>query len=176
MRMPSHLAGSLFALAVCVAGANAQPISYLVQGTFDDTGTFAGMFTYDDTTNIYSGINVVSTPGTARTGNSYFFVCGLPDIPACGDGFSPFPTSVAFQTTNAADQTGLPTLFMGFNPPLNQILWAETAALHVGGFSGDEGTCQNAECTVGSAADTRFITGGSAATESIPLFEFLYWQ
>ena len=163
----------LFALAVFVSGANAQPISFAVQGTFDDGGIFSGIFNYQAPGNIYSAINAVSTTGTTRTGASYSFVCGAPDIPGCGDGFSPTSSSVAFQTTNAVDQTGLPTLFMSFSVPLNQILFGETVALRTGDHLSDEGTCGNATCTVDP--NTRFTTGGSAATTSIPLFESLFF-
>ena len=168
-----YLAGSLLALAVFVAGANAQPITFVVQGAFDDTGTFSGIFNYEAASNTYSAISAASTNGTTRAGAVYSFVCGAPDIPGCGDGFSPKPGSVAFQTTNAADQTGLPTLFMGFSVGLNQILFGETISLRTGDHLSDEGTCGNASCTVDP--NTRFTTSGTAATESIPLFQALYF-
>jgi len=173
MRMCTCILASLFTLAVFVSGASAQPITFMAQGTFDDGGTFSGIFNYEASSNIYNAINFVSTTGTTRTGASYFFVCGAPDIPLCGDGFSPFPTSVAFQTTNAADQTGLPTLFMGFSVSLDQILFGETVPLRTGDHLSDEGTCNNTECTVDP--NTRFTTAGTAATESTPLFESLYF-
>ena len=164
---------SLLALALFAAGANAQPISFAVQGTFDDTGTFSGIFDYDAPGNIYSAINAVSTTGTTRAGASYFFVCGAPDIPGCGDGFSPTPRSVAFQTTNALDQTGLPTLFMSFSVPLDQVLFGATFPLLTGDHLSDEGTCGNATCTVDP--NTRFTTGGTVTTQSIPLVESMFF-
>jgi hypothetical protein len=163
---------TIFALVVFAAAANAQG-PFVVQGAFDDTGTFSGVFNYNVNTNVYSGISFVSTTGTTRTGASYAFVCGAPDIPGCGDGFSPTPSSVAFQTTNGADQTGLPSLFMGFSVPLNQVLFGSTFALRTGDHLSDEGTCGNATCTVDP--NTRFTTSGTVTTESLPLFEFLYF-
>jgi len=160
-------------LAICLLGfacANAQP-TFAVQGAFDDTGTFTAMFNFEAAGNIYSAITAVSTDGTTRTGASYSFVCGSPDIPNCGDGFSPFAGSVAFQTTNAANQTGLPTLFMSFTVPLDQVFFGETFSLVIGDHNSDEGTCGNATCTVDP--NTRFTTSGTAATQSIPLFEYL---
>lgn len=163
---------SILVLVMFTAAARAQG-PFVVQGAFDDTGTFSGMFNYDVSTKVYSGISFVSTTGTTRAGATYLFVCGAPDIPGCGDGFSPTPSSVAFQTTNGADQTGLPSLFMNFSVPLNQVLFSSTFALRTGDHLSDEGTCGNASCTVDP--NTRFTISGTVTTESMPLFEYLYF-
>ena len=78
-------------LSLCVLGmllvaaaANAQPVTWYIQGvTFSDGGTASGSFNYDAATNSYSQVHITTTPGSVRaTGATYGFVCGQ-DVPAC---------------------------------------------------------------------------------------------
>ena len=176
MKPPFWLLFTLLVMTV-IGTANAQVISYAAQGSFGDGGTFTCTFDYAVVSNVYSNINCSSTMGSVRSGATYHYVCGSPDIPTCGGGFSPHPTSVAFQTTSGADQTGLPTLFMSFSQPLGAVLssswfyWYNAVGfsfpLLTGDHLSDEGTCGNASCTVDP--NTRFTTSGTATVTGIQL-------
>src|SRR5690348_8235107 len=108
----------LIAVVLFVTLASAQPITYYVQGTYSDGGTFNGSFNYDAAANKYSAVNIVTTPGTVRTaGALYLFVCGQ-DVATC-TGVAPDATGYLNLTSTAADQTGLPAMSLFFTPSLS---------------------------------------------------------
>jgi len=161
----------VLALLFLTAAVYSQPLSYhLSGGTFADGGTFGGSFSYDASTDVYSSINVVTTPGTTRpAGATYLFVCGSPDTPACGDGISPFPNSVIF-LPNTGSAIGQPSLFLVFGSLANELF---SATVFVTGDN--EGDCTNAACTTVTAATDRHINNGGTIGSSEPLFEYLYF-
>ena len=161
----------LVALAVCSAGVNAQAVTwYMSGGAFVDGGTFGGNFDYDASTNVYSAINVVTTPGTTRpAGVTYLFVCGSPDNPACGDGISPFPNSVVF-LPGIGSAIGMPSLFLTY-PSLADATFAATVPI----FGDNEGDCANATCSIVFGATDRPISSGGTLDSAEPLYQMMYF-
>lgn len=166
MRMPMLF---LLVLALFTVLANAQPITYYVQGTFSDGGTFNGSFSYNADSNTYSAVNIVTTPGTVRTtGATYQFVCGQ-DVPTC-NGVSPDATGYLNLTSAATNQTGLPAMSLFFGTPLSPpSLFASTD----GALFSLEANCSNSTCSA-PAGPTR-STGSGTTASSETLLQYMFF-
>ena len=163
------LAVCLLALVVMAGLATAQPLTYYVQGTYSDGGTFAGSFNYDASTNRYIAVNIVTTPGTVRTvGATYSFVCGQ-DVPTC-TGVIPGPDGYLNLTSTAADQTGMPAMSLFFPAPLSPAPGFGTTG---NGLFSLEANCNNAACAA-PAAPLRSTPQG-VISSSEPLEQYLFF-
>ena len=113
-------AGAFMSAALGIGSASAVPINWHLQGvTFDDGGTASGSFTFDAAGGGYSNVNIVTTSGAVRSGDSYIAVCGT-DVPSC-NGLSPSNFSVLFLSSVATDQTGAPAFALNFGAPLTDL-------------------------------------------------------
>ena len=170
MHTCGRLSFCLLALALFAAVSSAQPITYYVQGTFGDAGTFSGNFTYDAAANIYSAVNVTTTPGTVRTtGATYTFVCGQ-DVPTC-TGVSPDATGYLNLTSTAADQTGLPAMSLFFPVPLAP---PPSFAPTFDGLFSLEANCSNATCS--APVDPIRSTSTATIASSETLEEYMFFH
>jgi hypothetical protein len=182
----------LCAIALLIAaGANAMPLTYLVNVTFGDGGTAIGSFTFDPLAGTpcntgaspcgrFYNVNIVTTTGTVRTGVTYHFVCGQ-DVPTC-TGVSPDSTQVLTLTSAAGNQAGLPALALFFtgvgavppagltNPGLLPIDLSNSS-LSVGAVL--EGTCIDAACSA-PTPPTRTSVAGQAILENLSA-TWWYW-
>jgi hypothetical protein len=143
------------ALAISFVCA-AAPVTWKVTGQFSDGGSLSGTFVYDAATNLYTNVNVTTTAGSVRGGNTYRFVCGQ-DVPTC-DGLAPTASAVLTLTSSAGDQTGLPGLSLAFSPSL--------ASLGAVALSSLEANCSNAACS-GPVVPLRSTTAGAQAIAQI---------
>ena len=161
----------LVALVLFSAGVNAQSVTwYMSGGVFADGGTFGGNFNYDASTNVYSAIHVVTTPGTTRpAGVTYLFVCGSPDNPACGDGISPFSNSVIF-LPGIGSAVGMPSLFLSFGS-LGDATFGATVPV----FGDNEGDCVDTACVTVVGATDRHISSGGTLGSSESLYQMMYF-
>ena len=119
-------------------------------GTFDDGGSASGSFVYDANLNAYSAVNIITTLGSSRTGDTHTFVSG---------GFAPSSTAVLF-AANSPQFTGSPAFAVFFNSPL-------TNGGGVIGIMGQEASCNNPTCAAPSAP-ARALTIGSVSTVPEP--------
>jgi len=155
------------ALVLFTAGANANPVTWYLQGVvFDDGGKASGYFTFDAEAGtpcslglglfvpcgVYSNVHITTTSGTARTGATYTSVCGQ-DVPSC-TGLAPNSTQVLNLTTTDSDQTGEPGFAIYFTaaglvPPagLNDLGGAFDLSNFVNTGVGEESTCIDAACS-----------------------------
>jgi hypothetical protein len=156
-----HLITLSVAVIALATGANATPVTYVLNGArFDDGGTASGSFTYDAVTNIYSNVNITTTPGTTRpTGAVYSFVCGQDD-PFC-TGLSPNSTQVLFLTSNAGNQNGKPSLSFFFTPALQ----LGVASVNLAGSGSNEVNCGDPSCFLIDPATFRSFTGGQVVAQ-----------
>lgn len=70
------------ASAMLALSASAAPVTWtLTDTTFDDGGTATGSFVYDADTNLYSHVNITTTTGSIRVGETYTHVCSGPCAP-----------------------------------------------------------------------------------------------
>ena len=127
----------------------AQPLTWYVQGTFNDGGTFNGSFNYDADANAYSDANITTTAGTVLAGAHYTV--------AAPSGF--------LLTSTAADQTGLLAIGIG------------VIASGFGGTSiaeANEGVCINAACSVVQVERFTANFGTAASSETLGQYFFFH--
>ena len=173
--------GMLLVLVTLAVTACAGPITWAFVGvTLNDGGTVTGSFTFNAdspvacTTGVspcgtYSNVNIITTTGSARTGTTYSFVCGISD-PAC-TGVSPDSTEVLFLTSSATNQTGLSALAVFFTgvggvPPAGLtdaggVIDISNSSLSVGAVQ--EANCLDAACS-SPGPPSRASTAGFVAT------------
>jgi hypothetical protein len=101
-------AAAMWALALSVGAANANPLTWNLEDfVFNDGGTASGSFVFDTTTGHYTDISIVTTVGTAFPGASY----DTPDPASAGN-------STFFSAVNSANLANLN------GTPLLAFLWA----------------------------------------------------
>jgi hypothetical protein len=143
----------LLALIALAVGAKASVLTWSVSGTFVDGGAFGGSFSYDASMNIYSDIDITTSPGSSFIGAHYSFL-------GSAGGFAPKPSEMQALTSNAVNQGGLPALHLGFTPPLSDFGGTVASSWY------DEGICFNAACS--AIVVYRVINGGTAVAVPEP--------
>lgn len=139
----------LIAMFTWSVSASAVPIQWSLSATFDDGGSATGTFFFDPNTTTFSSINVQTTAGTSRNGDSYSFVCVSPCT-----GSGPTATQVLLLgQASSSNLMGVPGFFMDFT---GTLVSGGTLSINYG----LEATCSNGTC-VGPAAPTRQIVEGS---------------
>jgi hypothetical protein len=134
----------------------ASQVLWTVSGvSFNDGSTAAGSFVFDADLDEFSNIDVTTTQGTVRSQGMFFPAENylfLNDSGCCNIG----STGVLLLTSDAADQTGLPSLSLAFSTPLTDSGGAVTLAL----ADSFEGHCDTATCgIIGSPSEE--VTAGS---------------
>jgi hypothetical protein len=134
----SVLTALVLVVLFCVPSiASADGITWDLSGvTFDDTGTASGSFVYDATTNTYSSIDIITTPGAAFGGATYTSLSS-----AFGS------SSTGLLLGPSGDLTGTPLLFLLLGSDLTNS--GGTVPLIVSGENqSGEGTCDNSDCSL----------------------------
>ncbi len=150
-------------LAMASISAFAVPVLWTLTGVvFNDGGTASGSFIYDATTNTYSSVSITTTTGSTRTGAAY----------SVTNTSISSSTAALYVTSAAANQTGLPALFLPFTSALTNAGGSVNIRLGLNAsFDGSESNCGDAACS-GPAVPQRLMTSGSVTgavvTASIP--------
>ena len=150
-------------LAMASISAFAVPVLWTLTGVaFNDGGTASGSFIFDATTNTYSSVNITTTTGSTRTGAAY----------SVTNTSISSSTAALYVTSAAANQTGLPALFLPFTSALTNAGGSVNIRLgQSASFDGSESNCGDAACS-GPAVPERLMTSGSVTgavvTASIP--------
>ncbi len=135
----------VMAVGVLLASAaSAGPITWAVNGAFDDGGAISGSFIYNADLNLYSSIDVTTTAGSTLGGAHYTL-----SNPCC----TPLSSFLLFVTTTG-DLTGTPVLSVYLDGPMTDAggtINLAIAADKLPYFS--EESCSNATC--GSRQETR---------------------
>jgi hypothetical protein len=179
MKSPFRLINGIAALLLLAGAVSATPTVWVLNGvTLGDGGTATGTFIFDPDAGTpcgsvspcgtYSSVDIVTTNGSSRNGETYSFVCGQ-NVVAC-TGVHPDSTEVLFLASNAADPTGDPALALFFTgvgglPP--QGLTDAGGVIDIGNSSGSVGVvseadCINAACT-SPTGQQRFSTAGTVS-------------
>ncbi len=143
------------AIAALAVGAQAVPVTYILQGvTFNDGGTASGSFVYDDATNTYSNVNITTTPGAPPLGATYKFTI-----------FAPSATNVGLVTVAPSSgppvtpPAGTPILILNFASPLA----LGVASVNLTNFA-TESTCLIDGCGAGGGT-LRLVTAGQVVSQ-----------
>ena len=141
--------------AVAASLAAAAPRTWvIINGTFDDGGTFSGSFAYDASTNTYSSIHVQTTGGSVFAPTNFTALNPV--------GFTMSASVVDFvNLPGQASYVGSPSLAFYFSAPLTD------AGGTVNIISAGEFTCITTACDTLSDP-RRFVTGGLATTAPPP--------
>jgi len=119
------------------SAALAIPVKWTLQSVvFTDGGTAFGSFIYDADTNIYSGVDITTTSGTALSGTVYKFT--NPTV-------SGSASIAQFLDADGADLTG--ARFFGLLPA--DDLSNELISTSINGLDTGEYTCINSTCNTG---------------------------
>ena len=140
------------------SAASAGPITWAVNGAFDDGGAISGSFIYNADLNLYSSIDVTTTAGSTLGGAHYTL-----SNPCC----TPLSSFLLFVTTTG-DLTGTPVLSVYLDGPMTDAggtINLAIAADKLPYFS--EESCSNATC--GSpAGDERYVVSGDVSSNLVP--------
>jgi hypothetical protein len=151
--IPSVLAAVLF----LAASASAGPLTWVVNGQFDDGGTISGSFVYDADTGQYSSVDVITTPGSTRSGADYLL------YPCC----TYLADFLVFVTTTG-DLTGTPVLTAYLLSSMTNAGGTINLATAGSGFEWySEESCLDVFCTDGTGAQ-RYVVSGEVSTTTIP--------
>ncbi len=134
------------ALTAAATPALAADRTYTVSGTYDDTGTLSGSFTYDAARNTYSSVSITTTSGSSRAGASFSVV-----VPALSNS-----TRLILQS-NIGSATGGPGLYLRMSPGLTESTTTTSVTpLTV------EGGCATPDCSA-LVQPYRAVTVGTVA-------------
>ena len=148
VRLGLILLALTFVLHLAAVDASASPLTWTLQGvTFADGAKASGSFTFDATTDTYSGINITTTTGPDFAGATFL-----------ADFFST-ATQLELVPALSADLTGSPAFLMTFASALTNS--GGTIAL-LPTLSG-QNICATATCGHGVGAND-FISSGSVTT------------
>ncbi len=138
------------ALAAPMAAA-ADPVTWTLSGvTFPDGGTASGSFVYDEDTNLYSAVNVITTSGTTRlTGANY--------VNNVTNANPPSNASNLTMITASGYAPGAPYFVLTTSPKTDT---GGTLAI-TGGF---EGTCNAVPCFFAGPGASRNPSGSITTT------------
>jgi hypothetical protein len=140
--------------------AQASPVVWYFNGvTFNDGGTASGSFVYDAALQQYSGVDIVTTAGTASAGETYSW----PILPQFGSPTLLFAFPIPFSPNFL---TGTPEFVIQFSSALTDA--GGTIPLNVGseGPITGEAICLDAGC--GSASGVRLATSGAVSSAPEP--------
>ncbi|WP_438865009.1 PEP-CTERM sorting domain-containing protein [Neptunicella sp.] len=155
MKLNLRKVRNLFSLVILLSVISpltiATPIIwYLQEANFNSGGSASGSFMYDADLNLYSNINLITTPDAIREGNTFNFV----NTTSPGDA-----TTLISLTGDAI--TGSIELALGFAAPLTNAGGTIDIAPYPTGFT-VEGICNN-DCS-GINAPFRFLNSGFVST------------
>lgn len=151
MKIRQTIAASI--IAVCAFGVSAAnaDVQWLVDGTFNDTGTVTGTFTIDAYGYLLNNFNLQTTAGTALPGFDY------------NSTDSYFSNGTFYVDAQPGYQADLHLQF------LNDLEVAASTDPLVGGFGGPSYECVGSySCYVPSGGVTRYITDGFATAVPEP--------
>jgi hypothetical protein len=131
---------------------------------FNDGANASGTFTFDESTNEFTSVNVTTTTGASVQGAKFNYVCESPCT-----GLTPGPDQVLLLTEDSTSNlSGTPGFALSFSP----LLTGAARTIPVGG-QGVQGTCSNATCS-GYVAPSRPVTAGVVQIPAItPILELL---
>lgn len=149
----------LLLMGLCLTAClSATPVTWYVNGAFDDGGTIGGSFVFDANANVYSSVAVTTSTGAVLTGANYV----LPD-PCCTQA-----ANFLLFVTTTGNLTGTPVLSVYLVNPMTDsggTIALATASSGLPFFS--EESCADATCT-GPAGTTRFVVSGAVSSAPEP--------
>jgi hypothetical protein len=150
---------TLFMLTVSTV-SYAVPVTWYLEGAFDDGGSVSGSFVYDADSNVFSDIAVTTTAGSVFGGDYY-------DTPFSQSGSYVF----AFNDLSGAIP-GAPVIVIqsvDLEPMTNA---GGEIAIDVSGSG--ETICKDLGCTEYTPQEFRFFTAGTISTVPIPAAVWLF--
>ena len=119
---------------------------------FDDGGMGGGFFTYDESTNEYTNVNIFTTSGSTFDGEKYQYLNPSQYL---------YPEFLAVVASDGADLTGVRGLGLIFSSSLSDV----GGVVGISGFI--EGFCNNDICDY-PVGETRYVLSGQVSAVPIP--------